>query len=92
MRWAVPTTALPPTLLNDSGSLVDSAHNAKLPMPAHRPPQKAAQAIKDGLDKKFGPTWHCVVGEGFGFNITFNHQHMLYMYYQEKLGILIFKC
>jgi dynein light chain 4 len=54
--------------------------------------QKAAQAIKEGLDKKFGPTWHCVVGEGFGFNITFNAHHMQYVYYGEKLGILIYKC
>lgn len=54
--------------------------------------QKAAQAIKESLDKKFGPSWHCVVGEGFGFNITFNTSHMQYVYYGEKLGVLIFKC
>jgi len=54
--------------------------------------QKAAQSIKDGLDKKLGPTWHCVVGEGFGFNITYNTRNMLYLYYGEKLGILVFKC
>ncbi|RYE83334.1 MAG: hypothetical protein EOO65_04140 [Methanosarcinales archaeon] len=47
---------------------------------------------KEALDKKFGPSWHAVVGEGFGFNITFNAHHMLYTYYGEKLGILIFKC
>lgn len=54
--------------------------------------EKAAQAIKESLDKKFGPSWHCVVGEGFGFNITFNTSHMQYVYYGEKLGILIYKC
>lgn len=54
--------------------------------------EKAAQSIKDGLDKKLGPTWHCVVGEGFGFNITYNTHNMLYLYYGEKLGILCFKC
>lgn len=66
--------------------------------PLHPPPhrhrhlQKASQAIKDGFDKKFGPSWHCVVGEGFGYHITCNAHNMLYLYYGEKLGILVFKC
>ena len=53
--------------------------------------QKTAQSIKEGLDKKFGPSWHVVVGEGFGFNITYNDKHMIYIYYLEKVGILAFK-
>lgn len=54
--------------------------------------EKAAQGIKEGLDKKFGPTWHAVVGEGFSYDITYNSKHMLMCYYGEKLGILVFKC
>ena len=27
--------------------------------------------IKEVLDKKFGPSWHVVVGEGFGFEISY---------------------
>ena len=27
--------------------------------------------IKDALDKRFGTTWHVVVGEGFGFDISY---------------------
>jgi hypothetical protein len=54
--------------------------------------QKAAQSIKDSLDKKFGPSWHCAVGEGFGFNITYNAHSMMYVYYGEKLGVIVFKC
>ncbi len=46
-------------------------------------PQKAAQAVKEGMDKKFGPTWHCCIGEGFGFDITFNTRNMLMIYYGE---------
>ena len=27
--------------------------------------------IKEVLDKKFGPSWHVVVGEGFGFELSY---------------------
>ena len=27
--------------------------------------------IKETLDKRFGTTWHVVVGEGFGFDISY---------------------
>jgi hypothetical protein len=70
-------------------------HAPPPPPPPPPPPggaQKASQAIKDGLDKKFGPTWHAVVGEGFAYDITFNSHHMVYLFYGEKLGILVFKC
>jgi dynein light chain 4 len=26
--------------------------------------------IKETMDKKFGASWHAVVGEGFGFELT----------------------
>jgi len=32
--------------------------------------ENAARYIKESLDKKFGPLWHCVIGEGFAFDIT----------------------
>ena len=50
--------------------------------------EKAAQAVKDGMDRKFGPTWHCCIGEGFGYDVTYNTRNMLLLYYGEKLGIL----
>jgi hypothetical protein len=40
-------------------------------------PQKAAQAVKEGLDKKFGPTWQVCVGEGFGYDVTYNTRNMI---------------
>ena len=32
---------------------------------------QCAKMIKEVLDKKFGPSWHVVVGEGFGFEISY---------------------
>lgn len=34
--------------------------------------QASAQLIKATLDKKFGAAWHCAIGEGFGFDITYH--------------------
>ena len=30
-----------------------------------------AKLIKETMDKKFGQMWHCVIGEGFGFDAAF---------------------
>ncbi|CAB1416076.1 unnamed protein product [Pleuronectes platessa] len=32
--------------------------------------ESAAKMIKESLDKKFGSSWHVVIGEGFGFEVT----------------------
>ena len=82
--------------------------------------EQASRVIKDTMDKKFGPSWHCCIGEGFGFEVsctllkdfhrysffsskctfgsffllqvTYQQRHMIYLFYGEKLGILLFKC
>jgi len=48
--------------------------------------------IKDTMDKKFGPTWHAVVGEGFGFDITHDCRHLLYMFFGGSIAICLWKC
>jgi hypothetical protein len=53
--------------------------------------QAAAQLIKTNMDKKFGAAWHCVIGEGFGFEITYQAKNMVYVYYGH-IGILAYKC
>ena len=32
--------------------------------------QSAAQYIKTQMDRQFGPSWHCIIGEGFSFEVT----------------------
>ena len=52
----------------------------------------ASRLIKEMMDKRFGPAWHCCMGEGFGFEVTYQQRNLMYMYYGEKLGILLYKC
>lgn len=33
--------------------------------------------IKDTMDKKFGPTWHVIVGKGFSYEITYEVQQLI---------------
>jgi len=51
----------------------------------------ASQLIKSTMDKKFGAAWHCVIGEGFGFDITYQAKYMVYVYYGQ-IGVLVYKC
>ena len=47
--------------------------------------------MKSTLDKKFGASWQCCIGEGFGFDITYQEKNMQYIFY-GNVGILVYKC
>jgi dynein light chain 4, axonemal len=51
----------------------------------------AAKYVKEQMDKKFGPSWHCVIGEGFGFEITYELKHLMYMFHKGYIAIVVFK-
>ncbi|KAK4876061.1 hypothetical protein RN001_012483 [Aquatica leii] len=53
--------------------------------------EAAAKMIKDQMDKKFNPPFHVVVGEGYGFEITYQCQSLLFMYFAGTLAICIWK-
>ena len=55
-------------------------------------PQSAAKMIKDTMDKKFGASWHAVVGEGYGFEITHEVKNLLYMFFGGNMAICVWKC
>ena len=48
--------------------------------------EKAAQTCKESLERKFGPTWNVCVGEGFGYDVTYNAKHCLLVYYGAFFG------
>ncbi|CAB1341497.1 unnamed protein product [Coregonus sp. 'balchen'] len=55
-------------------------------------PQNAAKMIKESMDKKFGSSWHVVIGEGFGFEVTHEVKNLLYMFFGGSLAVCVWKC
>lgn len=47
--------------------------------------------IKDQMDKKFGAPWHVVVGQGFGYEITYEVRNILYIYVGGRTAVLLWK-
>ena len=47
--------------------------------------------IKKELDLKFGAAWHVVIGESFSFEVTFEAEDLIYLFY-GSLAILAWKC
>ena len=44
------------------------------------------------MDRQYGQPFHCVMGEGFSFEVTRQSNQSLYLYYSGKLAVLLFKC
>jgi dynein light chain LC8-type len=49
-----------------------------------------ATFIKKEADRKFGPTWHCIVGRNFTSSMTYEAQGLFYCYL-EKNAIMIWR-
>ena len=54
--------------------------------------EMCAKMIKEILDRKFGPSWHVIVGEGFGFEISYEVKKMLYMFSARFTAVAVWKC
>lgn len=52
----------------------------------------AARAIKEVMDKKFGIYWHVVVGEGFGFELSYETKNILYLFFGGNVAVVLWKC
>ena len=48
--------------------------------------------FQQAMDTKFGPSWHAVIGEGFGFEITYEVKNLLYMFHAGTYSICLWKC
>ena len=49
-----------------------------------------AAHIKKEFDKKYNPTWHCIVGRNFGSYVTHETKHFIY-FYLGQVAVLLFK-
>ncbi|VDM41244.1 unnamed protein product [Toxocara canis] len=53
--------------------------------------QDVAAYIKEECERRFGPTWHCVVGKSFGSRVSYEMQHFVLLR-RRRVSIMIFKC
>lgn len=53
--------------------------------------EQAAKYMKENMDKKFGPTWQCVVGEGMSFDINYQEKSLFFGVAAGNLAILLYK-
>ena len=53
--------------------------------------EKAAQCVKEQMDKKFGAPWNAVVGEHFSFEVTYEVKNLLHVYLGGTKGALVWK-
>ena len=49
-----------------------------------------AAYVKQEFDKRFGTTWHVIVGRNFGSYVTHETRHFIY-FYLGQIAFLIFK-
>ncbi|KAL1239731.1 Dynein light chain 1,cytoplasmic [Trichinella pseudospiralis] len=49
-----------------------------------------ASYIKKEFDKRWSPTWHCVVGRNFGSYVTHETKNFIY-FYLGQVAILLFR-
>lgn len=56
----------------------------------HNVEKDVAAYIKKEFDRKFSPTWHCIVGRNFGSYVTHETKHFVY-FYLGQVAVLLFK-
>jgi dynein light chain 4 len=52
--------------------------------------ESCAKSLKEDMDKKTGPGWNAVVGEGFSHSITCT-TNILFLYFAKYTGVLLWK-
>lgn len=52
--------------------------------------KEIAGYIKKEFDRKYGPTWHCIVGKHFGSFLSHESKHFLYFILNDT-ALLLFR-
>ena len=53
--------------------------------------EEAAKILKSDMEKDNGPTWICIIGQDFSFNVKSQKEACLYGYLGH-FGVLLYKC
>mmetsp|Transcript_26610 Transcript_26610/g.37070 ORF Transcript_26610/g.37070 Transcript_26610/m.37070 type:complete len:96 (-) Transcript_26610:216-503(-) len=52
---------------------------------------QAVAIVKETFDRRYGPTWHCILGRNFGSQVTGESKTFLYITVNKQLKMLLFK-
>jgi dynein light chain LC8-type len=63
---------------------------ASVAMEKYTTEKEIAAYIKKEFDKKYDPTWHCIVGRSFGSYVTHESRNFI-LFYLNQFGILLLK-
>ncbi|GAA5833497.1 hypothetical protein JCM3766R1_002559 [Sporobolomyces carnicolor] len=74
----------------DSAMQQVAINTAQEAMAQHTVEKDIAAYIKRDFDKRYGPTWHVVVGKSFGSFCTHETNNFLY-WYMGNIAVLLFK-
>ncbi|XP_020810436.1 dynein light chain 1, cytoplasmic [Drosophila serrata] len=68
----------------------DAVNSATKAMEKHNIEKDVAAYIKKEFDRKYNPTWHCIVGHHFGSYVTHETRNFVY-FYLGQVAVLLFK-
>lgn len=68
----------------------DAVQVAKEALAEHKLERDIAKHIKQSFDKRYSPTWHCIVGKSFGSFVTHETNNFIY-FYIDDIAFLLWK-
>jgi dynein light chain LC8-type len=68
----------------------DAVEVATKAIQEHQTEKDIAAQIKKEFDKKYSPTWQCIVGRHFGADVVHESKHFVY-FYLGQLAVLLWK-
>ena len=66
-------------MLDIAGHVGPLLHDHRRPTSPPYLPETASG--EETVGKKFGALWHCVMGDGFGFELTYELKHLMYLHF-----------
>jgi hypothetical protein len=54
--------------------------------------ENSSKFILENLNKNFNQNWNVIIGRDFSFDLTALTGNFLFCYYNDQIGVLIFKC
>ncbi|VDP69984.1 unnamed protein product [Echinostoma caproni] len=68
----------------------DAVQTAAYAIDKYQVEKDIAAHLKKEFDRRYNPTWHCIVGKNFGSYVTHETQNFIYFYLQDR-AFLLFK-